>query len=83
MDDQTQPHSVHQLVAQTFLELGATGPVIHTILLKDCHFGGDKFRCDGMHAVWAADSKVIDFYDEEGTLKLQKTILIDTEDAAA
>ncbi len=83
MDDKTLPNSAHQLVAKTFSELGVTGPVIHTILLKDYHFGGDKFRCEGMHAVWAADSDVIDFYDEDGNLKLQKTIATQAGEAAA
>jgi hypothetical protein len=31
-------------VAKTFAELGASGPVIRTILLKDGYFAGDKFR---------------------------------------
>jgi hypothetical protein len=83
MGDKTQFDSAHQLVAETFAELGATGPVIHTILLKDCHFGGDKFRCEGMHAIWAAGSDVIEFYDETGDLKVRKKIPIAAEEAAA
>lgn len=83
MAEKTQIESVHELVVGTFAELGVTGPVIHTILLKDCHFGGDKFRCEGMYAIWAADSKVIDFYDENGDLQLQKKLPAETEEAAA
>jgi hypothetical protein len=83
MGEKTQFDSAYQLVAGTFAELGATGPVIHTILLKDCHFGGDKFRCEGMHAIWAAGSDVIEFFDEKGELKLQKKIPVEREEAAA
>ncbi len=83
MDDKNLPASVYELVVKTFAELGVTGPVIHTILLKDCHFGGDKFRCDGMQAMWAADSDVIKFYGDEGNSKVLKTVAIGTEEAAA
>ncbi len=81
MGDKPQLSSVHELVVKTFSELGASEPVIHTILLKDCRFGGDKFRCDGMQALWAADSDVIEFYSEEE--KLLKTVAIRVEEAAA
>ena len=83
MGEKTQFDSAYQLVAATFAELGATGPVIHTILLRECHFGGDKFRCEGMYAIWAASSDEIDFYDEKGELKLRKRIPIEREEAAA
>jgi hypothetical protein len=83
MGEKTQFDSAYQLVTGTFAELGATGPVIHTILLKECHFGGDKFRCEGMYAIWAAGSDAIEFYDEEGELKSRQKIPIEREEAAA
>jgi hypothetical protein len=83
MEEKKQPNSVHELVAKTFSELGVTGPVIHTILLRDCRFGGDKFRCEGLQAVWAADSDSIEFYSEEEKMKLLKTVVIPAEEAAA
>jgi hypothetical protein len=84
MDDTAQLPSVHELVAKIFAELGATDPIIHTILLKDCRFGGDKFRCEGLQALWAADSDVVEFYEEgEKKLKLLKTVRIKAEEAAA
>jgi hypothetical protein len=83
MADKTLANSVHELVAKTFSELGANGPVIHTILLKDCRFGGDKFRCEGLQAIWAADSDIIEFYSEEEKMKLLKTVVIPAEEAAA
>lgn len=68
---------LHDLLEKTFGELGATGPMIRTILLRDRHFVGHKFRCGGVQAVWLADEDEIAFYDEGGvlvkTVRLEET----------
>ena len=75
MDEKTQADMMQQLVAKTFAELGATDPVIGTILLKDGYFVGHRFRCGGMQAVRRAGGEVIEFYGEDGTLV--KTVSVD------
>ncbi len=67
MDEKTQADAMQQLVAKTFAELGATGPMIGTILLKDGYFVGDRFRCGGIQAVWLGGEE-IEFYGEDGKL---------------
>jgi len=58
---------LHDLLEKTFAELGASGPMIRTILLRDRHFAGQRFRCGGFQAVWLAGESEIVFYDEGGT----------------
>jgi hypothetical protein len=78
MDAGATPDLLNQLLARTFAELGATGSVIRTILLRDRYFVGHKFRCDGIQAVWLAGGSVVEFYDEGGALV--KTVSIETSD---
>jgi len=59
------------IVARIFAELGANGPVERSILLQDCHFIGQRFRCGGLQAVWLAVATVIEFYDDRGSLARQ------------
>ena len=51
MDDGPAPDLLDRLLAKTFAELGASGPVIRTILFRDRCFAGHKFRCDGVQAI--------------------------------
>ena len=59
---------LHELLERTFAELGATGPMIRTILLGDRQFAGQKFRCGGLQAVWLVDGDEIAFYEDGGAL---------------
>ena len=59
------------LVARTFAELGASGPVERSILLRDYRFIGHRYRCGGFQAVWLAEATVIEFYDDRGSLASQ------------
>lgn len=68
MDIGAQLASVQQLVAQTFAQLGASAPIIRTILLKDRFFAGHKFRCGALQAVWWTGKDVIEFHDQGGKL---------------
>jgi hypothetical protein len=67
-----------ELLAQTFADLGTAGPMIRTILLRDRHFVGQRFRCEGMQAVRLAGSDEIAFYGEGGTLL--KTVSIEADE---
>ena len=57
---------IHEILGRTFAELGATGPIIRTLLLRDRRFAGQKFRCEGYHAVLSASNTEIEFFDEDG-----------------
>ncbi|MGA2065409.1 MAG: hypothetical protein ABSG86_10580 [Thermoguttaceae bacterium] len=71
-----------ELLAQTFADLGATGAMVRTILLRDRRFAGQRFRCGGMQAVWLAGSGRIAFYDEGGTLLTTVRLEADEQRAA-
>ena len=79
MDVGATPDFLHQLLAKTFAELGATDPasVIRTLLLKDRYFAGQKFRCGAFEAVLLTGEHEIKFYDESGTLL--KTISVESQ----
>ena len=62
------PDSFQAVLAKTFAELGASGPVVRTILLRDRYLVGQKFRCEGVQAVLLTGGNEIAFYDEAGTL---------------
>ncbi len=68
MDAGASPDLISQLLEQTFAELGATGPMVRTILLRDRQFVGQKFRCEGFQAVLLAGEKEIEFHDQAGVL---------------
>lgn len=57
-----------QLLIEIFSELGATGSIVRTILLRDRYFAGYRFRCDGLQAIQLAGEDVVKFYDQEQTL---------------
>ena len=68
MDTCETPDLLSQLLAKTFAELGATGPVVRTILLFDRQFAVQRFRCEGFQAVLLAGGNEIEFYDQAGVL---------------
>ena len=72
---------LHDLLEKTFGELGASGPMTRTLLLRDRQFAGQKFRCGGVQAVWLAGEDEIAFYDEGGAL-LKTVRLEETEKKA-
>ena len=66
--------SVSEAVAATLKELGLCADplaLVRTVLIRDGHFLGYKYRFDGGCAVWLPGEKVIEVYDQEGKL-LQK-----------
>ena len=82
MDAGARLDLLNPLLAKTFAELGATSPVIRTVLLKDRYLVGQRFRCEGFQAVLLAGGSVVEFYDEGGTL--MKTVALEaTEEKKA
>ena len=69
---------LHELLGKTFGELGASGPMVRTILLSDRQFAGQKWRCGGVQAVSLAGEDEIAFYDEGGALA--KTVKLAAEE---
>jgi hypothetical protein len=70
------------LLARTFAELGATGSVVRTFLLRDRQFVGQGFRCGGFQAVLPAGGGMVEFYDQAGVL-LKTVSLEETEKKTA
>ena len=64
----TSANLLNQLLVKTFVEFGATGPMIRIILLKDRFFTGQRFQCDGLKAVFLAGGNEIEFHDQTGVL---------------
>jgi len=82
MDTDATPDLLSQLLAKTFAELGAAGPVVRTILIKDRYYVGQKFRCGGFQAMLLAGGNEIKFYDQAGEL-LKTVSLEEIEEKAA
>ena len=78
MDTGATPDLISQLLAQTFSELGATGSVARTLLLRDRQFIGQRFRCGGFQAVSLVGKEEIEFYDQ--TCVLLKTVRLEGTD---
>jgi hypothetical protein len=76
-----QSISIQQLVISGFEELGVTDPhaFVHTILLRDRFYAGQRFQCDGVEAVCRAEENVLQFYGPEG--QLLKTVTLGDEQA--
>ncbi len=71
------PETGHDIVAATLRNMGlcqVPASLIHTILLRDGHFVGQKFRFDGGYAAWVAATNVIEVYGDDG--KLVQTIVL-------
>ncbi len=69
--------TIHDIVAATLCDMGlcqAPAALIHTILLRDGHFIGHKYRFDGGYAAWVAATNVIEVYGDDG--KLVRTIIL-------
>ena len=68
--DVTQADSVQQLVAMVFAELGASEPkcTSRSFLLRNMHYAGQTFRCEGWQAVWLTDGNSVEFFDAAGKL---------------
>ncbi len=80
MDEDATLNLLRQRLVKTFAELGATGPVVRTVLLHDRYFVGHRFRCEGLQAVRLAGMDEIALYDESGTLL--KTVTLEASAAS-
>ena len=74
----SQRRSIEDLVSQTLADMGIpTEPLLHTVLLRDRHFVGHKYRFDGGWAIWLAEKGAVEVYDKEG--KLLRSVVVEGE----
>jgi hypothetical protein len=79
-----RPKSIHDAVAATLDDMGLcddSGSLTRTILLRDRHFVGQKYRFDGGYAAWIAATNMIEIYGDNG--KLLKTVALAQSKEAA
>ena len=71
---------VKQIVAQTFLELGASTQAVfdlkETAFIDNGRCMACCFRVEDLKAVWCVEDGIVDFYDAEGRL-LRKVNLLE------
>lgn len=75
----TQADFLQQLMAMVFAELGASEPkcISRSFLLRNMHYAGQAFRCEGWQAVWLTDANSVEFFDAAG--KLVRSVGLATE----
>jgi len=73
----------YQLLRRTLADLGATGPLVRTVLIRDRHLVGYRFRCGALQAVRLFGGNEIEFYDEAGTLLKTVSVEASEENRAA
>ena len=79
-----QARSIQDAVTTALAEMGiAAASLVHTILLRDCHFVGHKFRFDGGYAIWLAETNTVEVYDDGRRLLKKVVIESDEKEAAA
>ena len=52
-----------------FTDLGASNPhsISRSHLLREGHYAGQRFSCDGFRAVWWLGGDAVEFYDGSGS----------------
>ncbi len=68
MEADARPDLLNQRLAETFAELGATGPIVRAFLLRGRYYAGQRFRCGNIQAVLLAGKDEIEFYNPAGSL---------------
>ena len=71
-----------QIVAARELLSEGGNEIIESILLKDGHYIGRKFRFDGGHAIWECGEPLLSIYGQEGTLVKQIALVPEQPQAA-
>jgi hypothetical protein len=81
----TQIEAVYELVERGFAELGASDPrcIARSFLLRDKHYVGQTFRCEGWRAVWLIDGDSVEFHDATGNLVKALPLVTDVARKAA
>jgi hypothetical protein len=76
--------TIHDAVVAVLHSMGLcddSGSLIRTILLRDRHFVGHKYRFDGGYATWIAAKNTIEVFGDDG--KLLKTVALGRSEEAA
>ena len=65
------PETIRDTVAAVLRKMGLCedpGAMLWTILFRDRHFVGHKYRFDGGYAAWVAETNVIEVYGDDGKI---------------
>jgi hypothetical protein len=83
--DATQTEAVSELVVKGFTDLGASSPqsTSRSLLLREGHYAGQRFSCDGFQAVWWLGGDAVEFYDASGRLLKSLNFAVTSGRAAA
>ena len=71
-----------QIVAARELISEYGSEIVESILLKDGHYIGRKFRFDGGHAIWECGEPQLSIYGQDGTLVKQIALMPEQRQAA-
>ena len=56
--------------------------IVESILLKNGHYIGRKFRFDGGYAIWECSEPQLSIYNQDGTLIKRITLKVEQRQAA-
>ena len=61
---------IRRLIQHTFSQFGTPSDASpdETILVREGHYCGHRFQCEGLRAVWFVEEDQIKFYGEDGTI---------------
>jgi len=73
--------AVRARVQEIFVELGvaADQPIQEAILIKDSHYCGRRFQCDGVQVVWFVEENQLKLYGRDGSLLSVRVALPEPE----
>ena len=83
MEHLQQLETVRRVVQVKFAAYGANNDqgCSETILVRDSHYCGRRFSCDGWRAVWFLEERTVKFFDSSGGF--QETLDLSTAAAMA
>lgn len=76
--------SINEVLVTTLNDLGQPAPsyILQTLLLRDGHFIGHKYRYGGGYAILRDGSNTIEFFNQDGELMATAAIKASNEAAA-
>jgi hypothetical protein len=67
-------------VRELIVEYG--NEIVESILLRDGHYCGRKFRYDGGYAIWECGEPQLSIYEQHGTLLKRIALMLEQRQAA-
>jgi hypothetical protein len=69
-----------QIAAARELISEAGNEIVESILLRDGHYIGRKFRFDGGHAIWECGEPQLSIYKQDGTLVKRLALMLERQE---